>query len=56
MKWDQFDWTEERVEALKRHLADGPFTFCGHDSGGETYCAFHARVSVDRPAFAEAAE
>lgn len=26
-------------------LGDGPFTFCGHDTGGATYCAFHAGIT-----------
>lgn len=25
-------------------IGDGPFTYCGHDTKGETYCAFHARA------------
>ena len=26
-------------------LGDGPFTFCGHETGGATYCAFHAGIA-----------
>lgn len=28
----------------------GSFTFCGHETGGDTYCAFHSSIAYRRAA------